>query len=311
LPESEEEQPVDDTEGNLTIGAVSRALGVPAPTIRSWEWRYGLPTGRRRQGGQRRYTEEDVRALARMRDETAAGRGAAEVAALVAAAVAAPPPQVVDRLMAATHRLDTQGVHDALQRSRQTHGLVVTLEQVVLPVLQEVGRQWAEGSCDVAHEHLLAGAVQNWLAAQRAEPTERRGPVVLACGPQDQHTLALEALAVLLADQGFDCRYLGARTPVASLVLAAQRPPARSVVVVSSLDASRAAAVTALEAVAALPVPLFYAGAAFRTPDRREGVPGTYLGGSLSDAARQIAAGSMVLDDPEESPAVVVEPASN
>jgi methylmalonyl-CoA mutase cobalamin-binding subunit len=178
-----------------------------------------------------------------------------------------------------------------------------------MPVLREIGQQWAEGSCDVAHEHLLASAVQDWLADQRPEPTQRRGPVVLACGPQDQHTVALQALALLLADHGFDCRYLGARTPVPSLVLAAERPPACSVVVVSHLDVCRAAAVTAIEAVAALSVPVFFAGAGFRDPDRRRGVPGTYLGGSLSDAVRQIADGSIDLDDPEEPAAVLSSPA--
>lgn len=293
MPESNNHvRPPDVPEENLTIGAVSRALGVPVPTVRSWEWRYQLPTGRHREGGQRRYTHDDIAALTRMRDEIAAGRGAAEAAALVAAAITAPPAQVVDRLLAATHRLHTQSISEALQQSLLTHGLVVTVEQVILPALREIGRQWADGSSDVAHEHLLAGAVQSWLSAQqqRANPPTRSGAVVLACGPEDQHTLALEALAVLLADQGFHCRYLGAKTPVSSLVLAAQRPPARAVVVVAHLDQTRAAAVTALRTVAALPVATFYAGDAFAHPEQRHDVPGTYLGGELSVAAQRIAA---------------------
>lgn len=205
-------------------------------------------------------------------------------------AVTDPPEQLVVRLLAATHQLHTQSIVDALQESRQSHGLVVTLEQVVLPALQEVGRQWAAGTSSVAHEHLLAGAVQRWLALQQqASRWDHRGTIVLACGPDDQHTLAAEAFAVLLADQGYDCRYLGAKTPVSSLVLAAQHPPARAVVVVSHLDQHRAAAVDALRAVAALAVPVFYAGAAFRDPEQRHDVPGRYLGDTLSAAARCLA----------------------
>ncbi|SDT10397.1 B12 binding domain-containing protein [Friedmanniella luteola] len=286
----------DDEQGgagqdNPTIGAVSRALGVPAPTIRAWEWRYQLPTGRHRPGGQRRYSAVDVAALTRMRDEIAAGRGAAEAAALVTAALAAPPATVVDRLVAATHRLHTQGVVDALEESCHHHGLPVTLEQVVLPALQEIGRRWADGRSDVAHEHLLAGALQGWLAAQqlKAGPPRRASTVVLACGPDDQHTLALEAFAVLLTDQGFDCRYLGAQTPISSLVLAARQPPAHVVVVASHLPRYRTPAVRALQAVAALPVAVFYAGAAFDDPGARRDVPGTYLDGTLSAATRAVA----------------------
>ena len=293
MPESDNAlRPTDVPAENPTIDAVSRALGVPASTIRSWEWRYQLPTGRHREDGHRRYTRDDVAALTRMRDETAAGRGTGEAAALVAAAITAPPAQVVDRLLAATHRLHTQSIYETLQQSRQIHGLVVTLEQVILPALREIGQQWADGSSDVAHEHLLAGAVQSWLSTQRrqADPPTRSGAVVLACGPEDQHTLALEALAVLLSDQGFECRYLGGQTPISSLILAAERPPARAVVVVAHLDRSRAAAVTALRAVAALPVTSFYAGYAFALPAQREDVPGTFLGLNLSVAAQRIAA---------------------
>src|SRR4051812_44897471 len=38
----------------LTIQAVSQLLDVPAPTIRSWERRYGVPPTSRSQGGHRR-----------------------------------------------------------------------------------------------------------------------------------------------------------------------------------------------------------------------------------------------------------------
>jgi len=277
-------------EEGLTLEAVSRALDVPAPTICFWEEQHQLRTGRTREGGQGRYSGDDVTALAQMRDGLAAGCDAEETAALVRAALADPPGQVVARLLDATHRLHTQSIVDALQECRRTHGLVVTLEQVVLPALQEIGRQWAAGTCSVVHEHLLAGAVQSWLSVQRhqMDRSNDRGTVVLACGPDDQHAVALEAFAVLLADQGYDCHYLGAQTPVSSLVLAARHPPARAVVVVSHVDRHRSAAVAALHAVAALDVPVFYAGAAFHDPEQRRDVPGHYLGENLSAAARHL-----------------------
>ncbi|GAA1430456.1 hypothetical protein GCM10009616_15100 [Microlunatus lacustris] len=212
---------------------------------------------------------------------------AAETTTPFGAGVTVAPEQLVATLLDATHRLRTSSIVEALQESRRTHGLVVTLEQVVLPALQEIGRRWAAGTSDAAHEHLLAGAVQSWLSVQhQTDRPDHGGTIVLACGPDDQHTLAVEAFAVLLADQGYDCRYLGAQTPVSSLVLAARQPPARAVVVVSHLDQNRAAAVGALHAVDALAVPVFYAGAAFHHPEQRRDVPGRYLGDTLSAAAR-------------------------
>lgn len=279
-------------EESLVLADVSDVLGVPARTLRSWEWRYHLATGRRRVDGQRRFTQDDVETLAAVRDQTAAGAAGAQAVDSFPAHPPTAPPQVVDRLVAATHRLHTESIVEALEQSRLTYGLPVTLEQVVLPALREIGQQWASGSSDVVHEHLLAGAVQRWLSARQhdAGPPTRPGAVVLACSPDDQHTLALQALGALLAHQGFPCRYLGAKTPIASLVLAAERPPASAVVVVAHLKRTRAGAISALEAVAELPVALFYAGGAFNDPASRRDVPGTYLGDNLTLAADLIAA---------------------
>ena len=282
----------------LTIGAVSELIGVPTPTIRSWERRYQLPTGPRSTSGQRRYGPADVEVLTRMRDETAAGRGAAATAALVCDAAALPVARAVDLLLAAALRLDSRSLEQTLRRRGQTHGLVVTLERVALPALRLVGDRWAAGLCDVAHEHLLTGALQTWLSRQQpSTPPSRPGPVVLACAPAERHTLALRALSVILADRGFDCLFLGARVPARSLALAVQQASAGAVVVVAQLGRSRPGAVAALRAaaeagVAAAPSSprLYHAGAALAEPRHRRGVPGTHLGDSLAGAAEQITA---------------------
>jgi MerR family transcriptional regulator, light-induced transcriptional regulator len=48
----------------LTVGAAARSLGIAAPTLRSWERRYGLGPSARSAGGHRRYSAHD---LARLR----------------------------------------------------------------------------------------------------------------------------------------------------------------------------------------------------------------------------------------------------
>ena len=49
--------------GAVSIGAASRLAGIPVPTIRSWEIRYGFPTPLRTPGGHRRYTAGTVELL--------------------------------------------------------------------------------------------------------------------------------------------------------------------------------------------------------------------------------------------------------
>lgn len=47
----------------LSIGDLAQSTGVPAPTLRSWESRYGFPRSSRQGGGHRRYAESEVEAV--------------------------------------------------------------------------------------------------------------------------------------------------------------------------------------------------------------------------------------------------------
>ena len=64
----------------LTIGGVSRLLGVAASTLRTWDRRYDLGPSERTDGQHRRYTQVDVARLALVRQLTLRGAQLAEAA---------------------------------------------------------------------------------------------------------------------------------------------------------------------------------------------------------------------------------------
>lgn len=273
----------------LKIRDVSVLLAVPAPTIRSWERRHALPIVTRDEHGHRRYTTADVAVLRRIRDQRAAGTGVDEA---VAAATAAPPLVLCQQLLVAIDQLDAAETTAVLDLSIDVHGLATTIDEVLLPAMREVGARWSRGQCDVAQEHLASSNVLAWLArrgSQERPPLDDR-PIVLSCGPADQHTVSLEAFAALLRQERFACLNLGAQTPAAALRHAVERTAAQAVVLVSQLPRNRAAATAALQAVADSGAALFYAGAAFRTTASRQKLPGHYLGGNLSQAAATMTA---------------------
>ncbi|MET8332122.1 MerR family transcriptional regulator [Streptosporangium canum] len=72
------------------IGAVARRLGVPAPTLRTWNLRYGIGPSRRSPGGHRRYDAGDLRRLEEMNRLIRAGVPAADAAREVLRAPVAP-----------------------------------------------------------------------------------------------------------------------------------------------------------------------------------------------------------------------------
>ena len=274
------------------IGEVAELLGVPAPTIRSWERRHDLPVGQRTPAGHRRYRASDLAALQRMRDELAAGRTVADAAGIAASTLTASPPALVEELCAAARHLDPSAITAVLDHARTVHGLAPALELVLLPAMRELGREWAEGTGDVAHEHLATSTAQRWLriATAAAPPVPAQDPVVLACAPDEQHTLALDALAELLRHAGVHHLHLGARVPADSLAKAVLATRARAVVVSCQLDRNRASARTALRAAADTPAAVYYAGAAFRSQAARRHLPGRYLGDALSGAVEQLRA---------------------
>ena len=59
----------------LSIGELAERCGVPQATLRSWELRYGFPVPQRLPGGHRRYSEDDVAAVAEVVRQRSAGMG--------------------------------------------------------------------------------------------------------------------------------------------------------------------------------------------------------------------------------------------
>ena len=280
----------------LTIQQVSQLLGVPAPTIRSWERRYELAPASRTDAGHRRYNPEQVQALRRMRDAINRGQsagGAAALAKTTQTRIRAAQP-LIEAFLEAARQLEPGPVTSTLNTARAQLGLDATIDDVLMPAMRRIGDDWQAGRCNVAHEHLTTETTRVWLANAAAGGPARgdRRPVILTCGPEDHHTLGLEAIGALLRQRGWDCRFLGARVPAPSLEAAVQQLEPAAVVLVCHLAAGRRSAVDALEmAEEALPTDqplqarLFYAGDAFASTSTRHGVPGTYLGDNLSQAA--------------------------
>ncbi|HEX7246999.1 MAG TPA: MerR family transcriptional regulator [Actinomycetota bacterium] len=272
------------------IAGVSELLGIPVPTIRSWERRYGFPVPSRTQGKHRRYSLDEIEQLRMMRDEITRGHSASEAVDIVRrhSSMERPRSELLDRFLEAAMTLDPVRLRETLMSGSESMGVEATVRDVALPAMREMGSRWQAGVCDTAHEHLATEAVRVWLARQSvmAPAPFRPFPLVLACGPKDLHTIGLEAFGVVLARRGWSTRTLGPLTPVSSLVAAVRAAEARGAVVTSQRGVTRRAAVEAIAAVDALPgVQAFYAGAGFGPASARKDVPGSYLGDDVVEAA--------------------------
>lgn len=274
----------------LTIGQVSQLLGVPVPTLRSWHLRYGVAQPERTSGGHRRYAAADVALLQAL--SSAVARGIAPRSAAQALTSPGPdvhrPVELLWRLLDHAAAGDQPGVVAVLDEGERVLGLEPAVHQLLVPALQEVGRRWEVGAIDVGAEHLVTSATRRWIDRRTGTAVVRHttAPVLLAAAAGNEHTVALEAFGMLLDRRGWPTRSLGANTPTPALVRATRTTGAQAVVVTAHQVSLRRAAVEGLGALAATgSARLYFAGAAFESPASRRGVPGTYLGTVLPEAA--------------------------
>lgn len=103
----------------------------------------------------------------------------------------------------------------------QAGSYAAVVDDLVRPVMVEIGRGWADHELSVSDEHLATAMVQVLLADAfgNAEPrpgSDRR--VLLACVEGNQHSLGLRGLADAFELVGWETRFLGADVPTDDLV---------------------------------------------------------------------------------------------
>ncbi len=211
----------------------------------------------RTDGGQRLYSDADIRRLELLHRLTRAGHSIARVArlsseelTLLAGPAPAPasalsgqsdgarepePPKPGDepggdhslypQALAAVDGFDAERLGDVLERAIVSFGVPQALDRVVAPLLTEIGIRWRDGGLSVAHEHLATAVVRRVLGWVMASATvDAAAPGVVVATPSGQvHELGAMMAAAAAAAEGWRVAYLGADLPVRDLALAAER----------------------------------------------------------------------------------------
>ncbi len=114
----------------------------------------------------------------------------------------------------------------------------LVLQEIVQPVMYEVGDRWQRGEISVAQEHHASSVVHSWLMMllARYEPT-RAETVICASAPGNEHETGLVSLALVLAEAGYRVVYIGRGVPVDSLVETVEKTGAEALFL--SLSTSR------------------------------------------------------------------------
>lgn len=217
-----------------TVGALSAMLGIAAPTLRTWERRYGVGPSFRTAGGHRRYTIVDADRVLHMSHLIESGvpaneaadrvkvMSAHQVAAAVGAGAeglrASAQEYAIAGILAGGREFDGAAVQEAAESALGKLGIEEAWDTVIGPALVEVGTQWEDGRLGVAAEHLVSARLLTALRSASHDYAVGGQPeIVLASAEDDQHKLPVVALGAALASHGIPSTELGSRLPLEAL----------------------------------------------------------------------------------------------
>lgn len=253
----------------LSIGALSRALGIPVETLRTWERRYGVPAAERTDSGHRRYSMATLGHLRLVRAALQQGHRASTVLTasepdLQHLLATHGPPEIVaqastsararraakesdegstrdavERWLDLIKRFDGRSLDRELRSSLAAFGALRFLQLRLAPLIEELGERWSVSEVGVRHEHFASERLQEFLGRHWQPLSDAAtGPLAVCATPSgERHTLGLHMVAFTLALNNVRVLFLGADLPAQEIAQAVQQHAARAAV----LSAARGA----------------------------------------------------------------------
>lgn len=257
----------------MPIGELSRRVGVSSDLLRKWERRYGLLAPVRTHGNQRLYSQVDEARLRLMLRHVGEGVPAAQAAELASAArfrISVTPQPTARRgqaeadraeMLAALERFDETMAEQVLDKLLATRGVITVIQDVVLPLLGDLGERWASAQVNVAQEHFISAFIHGRLLGLARGWDRGLGQrALLACPQNEHHTFGLISFGIALHRLGWRITYLGADTPLRSVTQASEQLRPHLVVISTSMRGRLEPARSELRTLAAR-VPVALAGA--------------------------------------------------
>jgi len=235
-----------------SIQVVSQRTGLSKDVIRIWERRYGAIEPGRSETGRRIYTDAHIERLLLLRAAMVNGRRIGEVVNLSpgelkeivesdrqALSEPVPPPDPaieggqahIELCLEAIRDLDPRQLDYQLGAAAVAMPVPALLDDVMAPMLVEIGRLWHAGKLRVGQEHMATSVIRAFLDnLRRTANMGSQGPTVLVTTPTGQnHELGSLMAAVAAATAGWQSLYLNPNVPAADIVAMALQSEARAV----------------------------------------------------------------------------------
>lgn len=302
------------------IKAVEQSTGISSSTLRAWERRYHVCQPPRSESGYRLYSDRDIAVIRWLKAQVDAGMSISQAVAwldtLTAAAgsleqvtlpisgeaVVAPLSPVTHHMMRRDYAVLQKELLNALLTFHEDaaervlaeafalYPVELVGENVIAPVLVEIGERWHRGEVSVTLEHYATALLQQRLAAiLRTAPNPiQKNLIWVVCAPSEEHELGAMLLTIYLRRAGYQTQFLGKNIMAADLICdVGHYQPALILFSATTQEAALhlQALTKELARLTAVRPIIGYGGRIFqRYPELRKEIAGIYMGDSAYEA---------------------------
>ncbi|MGB2965665.1 MAG: B12-binding domain-containing protein [Anaerolineales bacterium] len=306
----------------FNLGAVIQETGIKPDTLRAWERRYGLPMPERTEGGQRLYSERDIKTikwlLERQQEDIRIGGAVHLWNELIAVEedpfIEYPLVETFQDQSFNHSQLNANNKEEILVHVRETwidavlgfheekahqvlsdafarFKLLDVFEEVLIQGLSDIGQGWFKGDISVQQEHFASNlAIQRLHGLVEASPPPiRRKVITVACPPREEHLLPSLLITLLLRRKGYPVINLGANVPFQDLEKSLQSTGSRLIIFPTQTLETAASLVPIVHSLVNSGYIVGFGGRIFSIfPALTSLIPGHFLGNKISELSDTI-----------------------
>ena len=245
-----------DNKGVYAIRYVSQRTGLTPHVIRAWEKRYKAVVPLRSPKNRRLYSEDDVQRLLLLKRVTDEGHNISHIEKLDSSELLELAQQEASMAPWATNsnsgHLQKKAAQDyrneclsavinldpdRLNRSYDQAIVHLTrsalLKEVIVPLFEEIGNLWRNGSLKIINEHMATSVTRTLLLNMlRATAVSDMAPrIVIATAVGQWHDMGALTVAVTAAEYGWHSLYYGPNLPAEEIAAAVKQSSARAVAI--------------------------------------------------------------------------------
>jgi DNA-binding transcriptional MerR regulator/methylmalonyl-CoA mutase cobalamin-binding subunit len=239
-----------------TIRYVSQRSGLSPHVIRAWEKRYQAVVPQRSPKNRRLYSEDDVKRLQLLKNITDAGHTISQVANLsmdvlsdLAQREASATPRVsktyqsssrqsdahhyYEECLSAVLNLDSEKLELAYDRALIDLTRPLLIGDVIVPLFEEIGNLWRNGSLKIVNEHMASSVTRTFLLnlLRATEVSDSAPRIVIATTAGQWHDIGALIVAMKAAEYGWQAVYFGPNLPAEEIAAGVKQSNARAVAV--------------------------------------------------------------------------------